>query len=105
MESISTAEAPPPAGHYSQAIVHNKLVFVSGQLPIVPGSSDRTVGTMAEQSRQVFSNLQAILDAAGSGLDHLLKVTIYISDMSDWGQVNEVYSEMLGSHKPARAIV
>lgn len=102
---IATATAPPAAGHYSQAVVHQGLVYVAGQLPIVPGSSDRHVGPIAEQTRQVLSNVGAILAAAGSGLDRVLQMTVYVSDISLWGEVNAVYAEVMGSHKPARAIV
>ena len=105
MKKIFTEDAPAPAGHYSQAVVSNNLVFVSGQLPIVPGSSDRTVGSMQVQAGQVLNNMQAILQAAGTDIDHVVKVTIYVSDIDQWGAVNDVYSEFFGEHKPARAIV
>lgn len=105
MDVILTPNAPAPAGHYSQAIVHNGLVFVAGQLPIDPSTGSKEVGDIETQTRQVLQNLAAILEAANSGLDHLLKVTIYISDMELWGRVNTVYTEMLGAHKPARAVV
>lgn len=105
MKTVFTTEAPVPAGHYSQAIVHNGLVFVSGLLPINPETGRKKAGTIEEQTRQVLNNLAAILAASGSSLEKVLKVTVYISDIALWGQVNEVYAEVFGSHKPARAIV
>ena len=102
---IKTDGAPLPAGHYAQGVAYGGLLFVSGQLPIVPGSSDKIVGPIEEQTTQVLKNLEAILHAAGTGKDRVLKVTIYISDLSLWGNVNTVYATFFGGHKPARAIV
>lgn len=105
MEIVETSAAPLPAGHYSQAIVHDGVVYVAGQLPIAPGSSDRTVGSMEQQTEQTLRNLEAILKAAGSGLDKVLQMTIYVSDISLWGEVNIAYARVMGAHKPARAVV
>ncbi|ODT00543.1 MAG: enamine deaminase RidA [Gemmatimonadetes bacterium SCN 70-22] len=105
MEIVETSAAPLPAGHYSQAIVHDGVVYVAGQLPIVPGSSDRTVGSMEQQTEQTLRNVEAILKAAGSGLDKVLQMTIYVSDISLWGEVNIAYARVMGAHKPARAVV
>ncbi|MCJ7622562.1 MAG: Rid family detoxifying hydrolase [Anaerolineaceae bacterium] len=105
MEKIETSNAPLPAGHYSQAIVHNGLIYVSGQLPIDPISGEKRIGTVEEQTRQVIENLRGILNAAGSGLDRVLKTTVYISDIQLWDRVNKVYGEIFGEHKPARAVV
>ena len=105
MEFISTSNAPAPAGHYSQAVVHNGLVYVSGQLPINPANGEKKAGPMREQTEQVLRNVAAIVEAAGSSLDKILKVTLYISDISLWGEVNEVYTEFFGDHKPARAAI
>lgn len=105
MEIVETTAAPLPAGHYSQAIVHNGVVYVAGQLPIVPGSSDRTVGSMEQQTEQTLRNVEAILKAAGSGLDKVLQMTIYVSDISLWGEVNLAYARVMGAHRPARAVV
>ncbi|MEW5918754.1 MAG: Rid family detoxifying hydrolase [Gemmatimonadota bacterium] len=105
MQPIDTANAPRPAGHYSQAIVHNGLVFVAGQLPIVPGQKEHAPGSVASQTEQTLRNVEAILRAAGSGLDRVLSMTIYVSDIEFWGEVNAVYTRMLGAHKPARAVV
>lgn len=105
MKKIHTDQAPIPAGHYSQAIVHNGLVFVSGQLAINPLTGEKKTGSIEEQTSQVLQNLSAILEASGSSMGQVLKVTIYISDISLWGKVNEVYSGIFGEHRPARAVV
>lgn len=105
MHSISTPEAPTPAGHYSQALVHNGCVYVAGQLPIVPGQREHRVGTIEEQTAQVFANITAVLRAAGSDLSRMLQVTVYVSDMELWGRFNTAYAKVMGDHRPARAVV
>jgi 2-iminobutanoate/2-iminopropanoate deaminase len=105
MRKISTENAPKPAGHYSQAIEHEGIVYVSGQLPINPESDKREVGSIEEQTEQVLANLEAILIASNSSIHRVLKVTVYISDISHWDQVNSTYSRIFGDHRPARAIV
>ena len=105
MKSTYTENAPAPGGHYSQAIVHNGLVYVSGQLPIDPKTGEKQTGAIEEQTRLVLQDLSIILDASGSSLEQVLKVTVYISDISLWGKVNEVYAEIFSDHRPARAIV
>ena len=105
MQAIETRDAPSAAGHYSQAIVHNGVVYVAGQLPIDPKNRERPVGSIEEQTEQTLRNVEAILKAAGSGLDRVLQMTIYISDISLWGGVNAVYARVMGAHRPARAVV
>ena len=105
MEVISTPNAPKPAGHYSQAIVHNNLVYVSGQLPIDPESGEKRIGSIEEQTEQALKNLSEILLAAGSNLNQVLKTTVYISDIELWDRVNAVYARFFGEHRPARAVV
>lgn len=105
MEFISTSEAPVPAGHYSQGVVHNGVIYVAGQLAIVPGETEHRVGSIAEQTEQTLRNVKAILRAAGSDLDRVLQMTIYISDISLWGEVNAIYQKVMGAHRPARAVV
>lgn len=105
MHPITTDAAPAPAGHYAQAVVHDKLVFVSGQLPVDPVSLEPCTGTVEEQTRLAVANLSAILEAAGSGLDRVLKTTVYVSDIGLWERVNAVYAECFGDHRPARAVV
>lgn len=105
METISTADAPAPAGHYSQAIVHGGLVFVSGQLPIDPATRSPRTGPIEEQTELALRNLAAILAASGSGIDRVLKTTVYVSDIELWGRVNQAYAAFFGQHRPARAVV
>lgn len=105
MRKISTPDAPTPKGHYSQAIVHGGVVYVAGQLAIDPNDPDAEPGDVGAQTRLIFKNIAAILDAAGSSLDQLLQVTIYVTDVSAWGAVNEAFAEALGDHRPTRAIV
>jgi len=105
MDFIHTSNAPEPAGHYSQAVVYGGLVYVSGQLPVDPRTGEKRVGTIEEQAEQVLRNLRAILVAAGSDLDRVLKTTVYISDIGLWARVNAVYARHFGDHRPARAVV
>ena len=105
MRSVFTPQAASPAGHYAQAIVHGGLIFVSGQLPVDPSEPERAPGPIEEQTEQVLRNVAAILEAAGSGLDRLLQVTIYLSDPALRARVNEVYARILGDHRPARAVI
>jgi len=105
MQAIETRDAPTAAGHYSQAIVHNGVVYVAGQLPIDPTNRNRPVGSIEEQTEQTLRNVEAILVAAGSGLDRVLQMTIYISDIELWSGVNATYARVMGDHKPARAVV
>ncbi len=102
---VTTPAAPTPAGHYSQAMVYGDLVYVSGQLPVIPGTGEKCTGSIEEQTEQALKNLSAILEAAGSGLDRVIKTTVYVSDVSLWGKVNAVYAEFFGEHRPARAVV
>ena len=105
MRIIETPNAPRPAGHYSQAIVHDGLVFVAGQLPLDPQTTEKRVGTFEEQTEQALKNIAEILKAAGSDLSHVLKTTVYISDIGLWSRVNTVYAKVFGEHRPARAVV
>lgn len=105
MDFILTPDAPQPAGHYSQAVVHNGLVFVAGQLAIEPHTGERKTGSIEEQTEQALKNVAAILQAAGSDLTKVLKTTVYISDIELWGQVNAVYAQFFGEHRPARAVI
>jgi len=105
MQTVLTKDAPKPAGHYSQAVVANNIVYVSGQLPIDPTALQKTVGPIEEQAAQALKNVKAVLEAAGSDLDHVIKTTVYVSDIALWGRVNDVYAEFFGEHRPARAVV
>ena len=103
--TIATPNAAEPLGHYSQAMVHNGLVYVSGQLPIDPKDPGRQVTSIEEETEITLNNVRAVLQAAGSDLDKVLKVTIYISDISLWADMNAVYGRIFGDHRPARAAV
>lgn len=105
MQFITTDKAPIPAGHYSQAVVHQGLVYVAGQLPIRPGATEHHVGTIVEQTEQTLANVRAILRAAGSDLNRVIQMTIYVSDSALWGDVNATYARIMGEHRPARAVV
>ena len=105
IDKINTDSITPPAGHYSAAVVHNGVVYVSGQLPRVPGKPDLFLDTIEAQTRQALANAEAILLMAGSRRDLVLKATLYISDIALWAQVNAEYAAFFGAHKPARAIV
>lgn len=105
MEKIQVEGTPVPTGHYSQGIVHNGLVFVSGQLPMNMETREIENGSIEAQTELALRNVEAVLLAAGSDLNHVLQMTIYISDIELWGAVNAVYARILGEHRPARAIV
>lgn len=105
MRLISTPNAPTPAGHYSQATVHQGMVFVAGQLGINPKDPKAPPGPIEQQAEQTLRNIEAILVAAGSGLDQVLSMTVYVTDIELWGTVNQVYTRIMGTHKPARAVV
>jgi len=102
---ISTPKGPKPAGHYSQAVVYGGVVYVAGMLGADPASPDAELGDAGAQTRQALANVAAVLDAAGSSLDRIVRMTIYVSDIAHWGDVNIAVAEVMGQHKPARAIV
>jgi len=99
------APAPLQGAPYSQAIKVDNLVFVSGQIALKPGETALSWTTVAEQTEQVFANLRAILEAAGSGLDRLVKTTVFLARMEDFAEVNEVYRRHAGDQPPARSTV
>lgn len=105
MKFIKTANAPTPAGHYSQAVAVNGMLFVSGQLAVKPETRERLLGSIEEQTLQTLKNVKAIVEAAGSDLSKVVKTTVYISDIELWGTVNKIYADFFGDHKPARAVV
>jgi 2-iminobutanoate/2-iminopropanoate deaminase len=104
-EAVRTEEAPAPfqGAPYSQAIKAKGLVFVSGQLSLVPGGKDLVPGDIGEQTEQVFANLRAILEAAGSSLDKLVKTTVFLQNLDDFLGMNEVYAKHVGDIPPARS--
>ena len=105
MRAISTPDAPPPAGHYSQAVVYGDTVYVSGQLAVNLATGEKGVGSIEEQTRLTLRNIEQILLSAGSDLNHVIKTTAYVSDVELWGGVNQAYAEVFGDHRPARAVV
>ena len=104
MKIVSIPGCASPAGHYSQGVVHGGLVYVSGMLAVTP-SGEKRLGTVEEQTVQALENVEAVLLAAGSGRDLVLKATCYVSDIALWSRVNAVWAEFFGEHKPARAVV
>ena len=104
--AITTPAAPLPAGHYSQAIVHGGLVYAAGQLPIDPETRRPLADADVEaQTERTLANLQAVLEAAGSRLDLVLRVTVYVPDVALWSRVNAAYAAFFGAHRPARTVV
>jgi len=104
-KELYTPNIPEPRGHYSQAVQFNDLIFVSGQLPVNPFTGEPIKGDIEEQTMQVLENIETILKDSGSDKKNILKTTAYISNMSHWPMVNEVYRKFFGKHKPARAVV
>lgn len=104
-QTVSTEKAPKAIGPYSQAAKANGFVFVSGQLPINPAIGQLTAGTIEEQTEQALRNVKAILEAAGTSLDAVVKTTLFIRDMSDFPKVNEVYAGFFKNSLPARSTV
>jgi len=104
---VRTEAAPAPfqGAPYSQAIRCGELVFVSGQLSLRPGDKELTGGTIEEQTEQVFANLRAILEEAGSGLEKLVKTTVFLQDLGDFQGMNAVYAQHVGARPPARSTV
>lgn len=105
MQAVFLPGLPPPAGHYSPAVVHGGLVFVSGTFPGDPADPGAPRGDIEEQTEQALRNVGRVLEAAGSGLDRLLSVTLYLSDVSLWPRVNAAYARVLGEHRPARTVI
>jgi len=104
-QEVKTEKAPKAIGPYSQAIIAGGFVFVSGQIPLVPATGELNTGTTADQTRQVLQNVSAVLEAAGSSLDDVVKATVYLKDMNDFAQMNAVYGEFFKAPFPARAAV
>jgi len=106
MKFVQTDRAPSAIGPYSQATVVNGMVYTSGQIALLPNGSDELLKKdVVAQTKQVLTNLQAVLEAAGSSMDSVIKTTIFIADMDDFVTINELYEKAFGSHKPARSTV
>ena len=104
-KQIQTDKAPKALGPYSQGISANGFVFVSGQIPIDPASGELNKGTIEEQAHQVLKNVGAVLEAAGSSYDKVVKATVFLQDMNDFAKMNAVYGEFFRPPYPARAAV
>jgi 2-iminobutanoate/2-iminopropanoate deaminase len=105
MKPIQPPEMPVPKGHYSPGITANGFVFVSGQLPFDPATGALIAGGVEEQTERTLRNVELVLRAAGSSLDRVVQMTVYIPDGELWGAINATYSRIMGSHRPTRAIV
>jgi len=106
MKAVTTTDAPAPVGPYAQAVVHGKLLFVSGQIPLDPKTGSLVDGDIEAQTEQVFANLSAVLAAAGTSLDAVLRATVYLTDLTLFPRVNAVYERHLtGDPKPARSTI
>ncbi|MEZ5010711.1 MAG: Rid family detoxifying hydrolase [Bacteroidales bacterium] len=101
---FNSSNAPQPGGHYSQAMIYNGTIYISGQLPINPFTGEKISGGIEEQTTQVLENIRTILKDAGSSLSKVVKTTVYVSDISLWGKGTR-YMQIFGNHKPARAVV
>jgi 2-iminobutanoate/2-iminopropanoate deaminase len=104
-ETVHTDQAPKAIGPYAQAIKANGFVYTAGQIPIDPSTGNIIDGGVTEQTRQVLENLKAILQAAGSSLDQVVKATVFLKQMSDFAAMNDVYAKYFGGAKPARSTV
>jgi 2-iminobutanoate/2-iminopropanoate deaminase len=104
-ETIHTEKAPKAIGPYAQAIKAQGFVYTAGQIAIDPATGDFVTGGIAAETRRVFENLRAVLEAAGSSFDRVVKATVFLCHMSDFAAMNDVYSEYLGGAKPARSTV
>ncbi|GAB6062445.1 RidA family protein [Deferrisoma palaeochoriense] len=102
---VSTDQAPKAIGPYSQAVVAGGFVFCSGQIPLDPETGEMVAGDIREQTRRVLENLRAVLEAAGSGLERVVKTTVFLADMGDFAAMNEVYAGFFPDRPPARAAV
>ncbi|MBO6210460.1 MAG: RidA family protein [Schwartzia sp.] len=102
---ISTANAPQAIGPYSQAIEAGGFVFVSGQIPLIPATGELVEGSVEVQTARVLENLKAILEAAGSSLENVVKTTVYITNMDDFAKVNGIYGQYFQENPPARVCV
>jgi 2-iminobutanoate/2-iminopropanoate deaminase len=105
MQTISTAHAPAAIGPYSQAKVLGNLLFTAGQIALVPGTMEMVTGSIEAQTEQVIANLTAILAEAGTDWSRVLKTTVFLTDLAEFGAFNAVYERMLGAAKPARSTV
>lgn len=102
---IATENAPAAVGAYSQGIIAGGFVFTAGQIPLIPGTSNLREGGIPAQTRQVMNNIAAVLEAAGSGMDQVVKTTVFLADINDFAEFNAVYAEFFPQAPPARTTV
>lgn len=102
---VATENAPAAVGAYSQGIIANGFVFTAGQIPLIPGTSSLREGGIAAQTRQSMNNVKGVLEAAGSGLDKVVKTTVFLADIEDFAAFNAVYAEFFPNNPPARSTV
>ena len=105
MKTVHTDKAPKAIGPYSQAVVSGNLVFCSGQIPLDPATGEFVSGGIKEQTARIFENLEEVLNAAGATLASVVSVNVFLRDMKDFKEMNDVYSANFGEHKPARATI
>lgn len=105
MQIIATNDAPRAIGPYSQAVVQGGVVYTAGQIALDPATMELVPGDISAQTERVFSNLRAVLAAAGSSIEQVLKTTVYLADMADFQAMNAVYARQFGEHRPARSTV
>ena len=105
MNIVATNDAPKAIGPYSQGIVQGGLLYTAGQIALDPATMELVPGDVSAQTERVFTNLRAVLAAAGSSLDRVLKTTVYLADMADFQAMNAVYARQFGDHRPARSTV
>ena len=105
LQVVDTDKAPKALGPYSQAIIANGFIFLSGQIPIDPATGNLNLGTTAEQTKQVLNNLTAVLESQGASLANVVKTTVFLKSMNDFQEMNEVYAQFFNTTKPARATV
>jgi len=104
-ETISTDNAPKAIGPYSQAVIHNGIAYLSGQIPLDPATNQLIEGDIAAQTERVIQNLKAVLEACGGSLESVLKTTVFLKEMTDFPKMNEVYGRFFSSKPPARSTV
>ena len=106
MKEVNTEDAPGPVGPYSQAVAHGNLLFASGQIPLDPKTGKIVEGDIEAQTERVIANLSAVLEAANTSLEHVIRTTVYVTDLTLFGRINEVYARFFrGDPAPARATV
>jgi 2-iminobutanoate/2-iminopropanoate deaminase len=105
MQAVATPGAPRAIGPYSQGVVAGGLIFTAGQTPLDPATGEMVAGGIPEQTARALENIRAILEAAGSGMQHVVKTTVFLTDMADFTEMNTVYAQAFGDHRPARSTV